>query len=205
MSANPDRIRHLADLFRRVWPEAIGGSPSRGAIQVALGICGVEGWGNWGGEMAGSNNFGGVQTSTAEGNGVTYYGAPHGDTHYDGTGYTTYFRFYLDGGGHTAEENGAIDFLRTVANRKNKDGFSPAAALRSGSAAATAQAMHDVGYYEGFPPDPVALYAAGIVKNATLAADALGEPLDVGGSDKRKWLLVGSAAVAIAYALGWID
>lgn len=208
MSASPDRIRHLAALFRSVWNEAIGGSPSRGALQVALGICGVEGWGNWSGEMAGSNNFGGVQTSKPEGDGLHYFGALHGDQHYDGTGYTTYFRYYMDGDGHTAEENGAIDFLRAVAHRKNRDGFSPEAALKSGSAAATAKAMHDVGYYEGFPPDPVAIYTDGIIKNATLAADALGEPLDVGGSvlgDKKKLVVVGVAALAIAYALGWID
>src|SRR5512143_3727 len=85
MSASAAEIVHLRDLFRRVWPEAIGGTPSRGALQVALGICGVEGWGHWGGEMAGSNNFGGDQTSSEAGNGVTYYGVPHTDHHYDGT------------------------------------------------------------------------------------------------------------------------
>lgn len=203
MSASPDRIRHLADLFHSVWGEAIGGVPSRGALQVALGVCGVEGWGNWDGEMAGSNNFGGDQVPASQGaagNGVTYYGVEHGDQHLNGTVYTTYFRYYTDGGGHTAEENGAIDFLRELsAPRRPKTG----AALASGNAAATAEAMHSEHYYEGFPPDPIANYTAGIVKNASAAAAALGEPLDVGGTDKRKWLLVGGAALAIAYAMGW--
>lgn len=208
MSASPDRIRHLAALFRSVWGEAIGGAPSRGALQVALGVCGVEGWGQWSGEMAGSNNFGGDQVPASQGaagNGVTYYGVEHQDQHLDGTVYTTYFRYYVDGNGRTAEENGAIDFLKVLALRKRRDGSAPVLApLRAGDAAATAKAMHDSGYYEGFPPDPVLNYTAGIVKNATLAADALGEPLDVGGTDKKKIVALVAAGLAVAYAMGWL-
>lgn len=208
MSASPDRIRHLADLFRSVWPEAIGGTPSRGALQVLLGICGNEGWGNWDGDMSGSNNFGGLQVPVSMqpyGDGVTYTAVEHIDHHYDGTEYTTYFKYFIDGAGHTAEENGAIAYLRTVALRKENDGSTPVLApLRAGDAYGTAKAMHDTRYYEGFPPDPVQGYADGIVKNATLAADALGEPLEVGGSNKKKWLLVGAAAIGVAYLAGWL-
>lgn len=205
MSAVPERIVQLRDLFRRVWPEAVGGTPSRGALQVALGICGVEGWGNWDDGMWGSNNFGGDQTSSEAGDGVHYVGVPHVDHHYDGTEYTTYFRYYIDGGGRTAEENGAIDFLRVVALRKQKDGSTPALApLQRGSAADTAKAMHDTGYYEGSPPDPVAGYTDGIVRNAQLAANALGEPLDVGGNNLKRNVAIVGAALAIAYAMGWL-
>jgi hypothetical protein len=211
VSASPERIVHLRDLFRRMWPEALGWTPSAASLQVALGICGVEGWGNWSGEMANSNNFGGLQVPISMqpgGDGVTYVGAPHIDHHYDGTEYTTYFKFFVDGGGHTAEENGAIAFLRTVALRRTMEGAQPPviAPLRAGSAYDTAEAMHDTGYYEGFPPDPVQTYADGIVKHATTAATALGEPvMVVGGGGKKRFAVALGAGLLVAWTAGWLE
>jgi len=207
VSASPERIVHLRDLFRRVWTEGTGmGAPSKASLQVVLGVSGVEGWGQWSGEMAGSNNFGGLQVPAAMqpgGDGVTYYGVPHVDHHYDGTEYTTYFKFFTDGGGRTAEENGAIAFLRELTRR---GGGKVSAAIKAGSAYDTAEAMHDSGYYEGFPPDPVQNYADGIVKRATEAASALGEPVMVtGGGGKKKFVLALGAGLLVAWAAGWLE
>ena len=208
MSASPERIVHLRDLFRRMWPEALGWAPSKASLQVALGICGVEGWGNWSGEMADSNNFGGLH-STDDGDGMTYVGVLviEGDQHYGGTKYDVRFKYFIDGGGHTAEENGAIAFLRAVALRRTRDGARPVLApLRAGSAYDTAEAMHDTGYYEGFPPDPVQTYADGIVRHATTAAEALGEPVLVKvGGNKKKFVVALGAGLLVAWAAGWLE
>ncbi len=192
---NQAYIVHVRDLFRSVWSAGTRrGAPSRAELQIALGISAVEGFGHWDGAMAGSNNFGGVQTSSERGDGIHYFGVKHSDQHLDGTKYVTHFRYYVDGDGRNAEENGAWDFLRQLSAPVRP---LTGKALRSGSATAVAKAMHDEHYYEGFPPDPVGGYAKGITNHAREIAAALGEPLDVTGKSKKAFIAAAFLAAAV--------
>lgn len=193
------RTRYVAALFRRVAPAPL----SRSALQCLLAISAVEGFGNWDGDMAGANNFGGNQCTVAElnvGGRATFRCVPHVDHHADGTVYTTGFRYYLPGEGRTAEENGALDFQRSLsAPIRPRTG---AVLARGGSLYELADAMHSEHYFEGDATggkDPVLGYAGALEKRVIQIAGELGEPPAVslhGSGDGVLWLLLAFAAAA---------
>ena len=78
---------------------------------------------------------------------------------------------------HATPEEGAANYLRTLLVHHGRSVVRTA--VRTGSAQAIAQAMHDTGYYEGFGPtvfDRIKRYADGIFKNAGDIAANLKEP-----------------------------
>jgi hypothetical protein len=194
------RTRHVAELFRRVAPAPL----SRAALQSLLAISAVEGFGNWDGDMGGSNNFGGNQCTAGElaaGGGATYRCVPHVDHHADGRVYTTGFRFYIAGQGRSAEENGALDFQRCLsAPIRPRTG---AVLARGGSLYELADAMHREHYFEGDArggKDPVLGYAKALETRVTQIAAELGEApavsLHGSGGSSAPWLLLAFAAAA---------
>lgn len=188
-----ENTRHLAELFARVADHPL----SRPERQELLAVSAVEGAGNWEGQMAGSNNFGGDQCTSGElavGGGSTFRCVPHVDHHADGTEYTTGFRYYIDAGGRTAEENGAADFERTLeAPVRPRTG---AVLRRGGSLYDLADAMHREHYFEGDArggKDPVAGYAKALDARVRQIAPELGEAPAVSlgaASGGSPWLLL---------------
>jgi len=99
-------------------------------------------------------------------------------------------------------DEAADDFLREMtAPKRPKTGT----ALNSGSFRALTAAMHSEHYFSA-DPEKYAQALAGMDKEIV---ETLGRPqavsLDGSGTDKRKLLLAGGAALAIAYAMGWLD
>jgi hypothetical protein len=200
------RTRYVADLFRRVAAAPL----SRAALQSLLAISMVEGFGNWDGDMAGSNNFGGNQCTVRElaaGGGATFHCVAHVDRHADGREYTTGFRYYHAAQGRTAEENGALDFQRCLsAPIRPRTG---AVLAGGGSLFELADAMHREHYYEGDArggKDPVLGYAKALETRVAQIAGELGEApavsLHGSGSSAAPWALLLVAAAAAWLLLG---
>lgn len=193
------RTRHVAELFRRVWGAGTGrGAPGRAELQTVLAISRLETSlaVGWSGAMAGSNNFGAVQCG--RGAGVTYQCVPHGDRHADGTAYTTGFRYYVDAQGRSAEENGAIDFLKQISAPARP--LTARALVTNQGAQQVAAAMRRERYYEGDArggKDPVVGYTDAIMRNATIVAQELGEPLAVRRGSRRLLGLAALGATAV--------
>jgi hypothetical protein len=195
--------RHAAELFRRVWTAGTGRALRRASeLQTALAISRHEtGLGHgWGGEMAGSNNFGAVQYG---GPGSTYVSVEHGDTHNDGSSYTSGFRYYVDAAGRTAEENGAIDFLRQISAPRRP---LVADAIASGaSLLRVAEAMRQKPiYFEGVGANPEISYAKALERNLLDIARDIGERPAVSyskgaGNDILLWV-VAALCASLAFA-----
>lgn len=133
------RIRRIGDLLARFWPE-LTGQPSAPpqALELAIAQAGLEssfgaGWidkspgSAWAlahpesppqGDMRGSNNLGARQCGLKDQGGASWRCVPYGDTEPQADGSSkpipADFRFYGDGDGRTAEENGAYYFLRDL-------------------------------------------------------------------------------------------
>jgi hypothetical protein len=194
-----ETTRHAAELFRRVWTIGTGRTLRRASeLQTALAISRHEtGLGRgWSGEMSGSNNFGAVQYG---GPGATYVSVEHGDVHNDGSAYDTGFRYYVDANGRTAEENGAIDFLRQISAPRRP---SVAKAIVSGaSLLEVAKAMRQEPiYFEGVGANPEIAYARKIERNLLDLARDLGERPAVSFSKGESSKLFWTAAAALC---GW--
>ncbi len=177
-----ETTRAVAALFKRVWGDATGRrGPSVAELQCTLALSRLEtGLGRgWSGAMAGSNNFGAVQCTRHDldvSPPAHYHCVAHKDHHADGTEYTTGFRHYNATAAHTAEENGALDFLRQLcAPIRARTGEVLA---RGGSLLELARAMRAEHYYEGSSEDPEAAaqgYAAGLERNLKEIAADLGQ------------------------------
>jgi len=236
MSGEEGRIPAVAERLVRLWPEATGdsGPMPRGALRLALSQAWLEsrvaeagGEGGWKGAMVGSGNLGAIQCArNAAGEGfdcVTY-----SDKHSDGTPYSITFRYYKEGGGHSAGDNAALDFLRHIATPKKllRDPSKPQSfeSLKTGDPRAFAESLYNQRYYEGSGStdeeriagytrlleahlaviDQVldGIYGAGAepsVANAMLP-DGGGDPDVVGRSSLLPALLIGAGAFVVLYA-----
>lgn len=172
------RIRAAADLFDRVWTAASGkpGPMPLPAKLLALAQAAAEGTGfgqGWDGDMAGSWNFGSYQAGQAQG-GTTWRRVDHKDSRPDPKGgpnleYTTAFRYYTDGDGHTAAENGALDFLRSITVKP----FPALDALTLGDLLRYCRKQYGNHYFEGFNLSPAGLAAYAPSVARLMAGDVL--------------------------------
>lgn len=170
-AARAARIKVAADLFDRVWTAATGkaGPMPLPAKILALAQAAAEGTGfgqGWDGEMGGSWNFGSYQAGSAQG-GATWRRVDHRDSRPAPGGgpnieYTTPFRYYTDGEGRTAAENGALDFLRSITVKP----FPALDALVLGDLLRYARTQYGNHYFEGFnlSPEGLAAYAPSVTR-----------------------------------------
>lgn len=147
-----------------------GGAAGDEKSEAAGKVIRVTGTWNWGASQCGHRppcGEGCVEITDSSPHMVTASN-PHG-------GYQACLKLYPD------QAAGAVGYLRTLALRKLAmgDPRNPVLeALGTGSADAIAKAMYDTKYYQGFSKDPakaIDTYAAGIFKNAGIAAKGLGE------------------------------
>ena len=165
------RIKAAADLFEKVWAAASGkpGPMPLPAKLLALAQAAAEGTGfgqGWDGEMRGSWNFGSYQAGSYQA-GATWRRVDHRDSRPDPAGgpnkeYITPFRYYTDGEGRSAAENGALDFLRSITVKP----FPALDALTLGDVLRYCRTQYGNHYFEGFnlSPSGHAAYAPSVAR-----------------------------------------
>jgi hypothetical protein len=192
-AARAERIRGIAVNLTRYWPELSGksGAMPPQALELALAQAGLEStWGaGWSdktasgaGDMRGSNNYGARQCGSHDTGGASWHCVPYGDTTPNADGTSTpiaaSFRYYQDGEGRSAAENGAYYFLKDLTHQ-----WPVTAELESGSVKAYAhrlgpdKANGGLYYYGGFGKnfaEREANYAKAITRFLPEVAAALG-------------------------------
>lgn len=133
-AAHAAAIQAIAANLKRYWPELTGRTTDMPpqALELALAQSGLEsvfglGWSDkaatGGGDMRGSNNYGARQCGRNDCGAAAWRCVPYGDTtpSADGTSkpIAASFRYYQDGEGRTAAENGAYYFLRDLTHTWN--------------------------------------------------------------------------------------
>jgi hypothetical protein len=217
-----ERIRGIAANLSRYWPELSGksGAMPPQALELALAQAGLESsWGaGWtdktasgAGDMRGSNNYGGRHCG-AQGAGAAWRCVEYDDTKPNDDGTSTPFkvtmRFFVDGEGRSAAENGAYYFLKDLTHQ-----WPVTAELESGSVKAYAhrlgpdKANGGLYYYGGFGKnfaEREANYAKAITRFLPEVAAALGHPHVMATIDNDP-PLAGAADAATFDPVTWVE